>query len=111
MTEQHKLTPPPHFLAPIFFIEALGPITVWATEESWEGKHRTESAWVKVYEQTHESSWRTFVELKFQEKVIIPRGNSVGMYVHSKRRGDEAIVYDNQRSRFTHTDDFIKVVV
>ena len=97
------------FVSRILSAAALGPLTVWATEGSWEGKYRNESACVKVYERVHESSWRTFVELKLDEKVIIPRGESVGVYIHSKRQGDEAIVYDNQRTRYTHTDQFIKV--
>jgi hypothetical protein len=66
---------------------ALGPLTVWVTSESWEGKQEDEEEWTKVYDKTHKSSMRSFVPLVFDEPVIIPRGESIGVYVHSRRRG------------------------
>ena len=85
-------------------LAALGPMTVWVAPDSWEDKYEDESQWTKVCERTLEPSRRAFAPLEFSEPVIIPRGSSVGMYVHSRRRNDTAIVYDNQRSRYTHTD-------
>jgi hypothetical protein len=48
--------------------------------------------WSKVYDKTHPASWKTFQALAFPEPVVVPRGSSLGVYVHSTLRGDEAIV-------------------
>uniref|UniRef100_A0A7S2RS17 Uncharacterized protein n=1 Tax=Rhizochromulina marina TaxID=1034831 RepID=A0A7S2RS17_9STRA len=88
---------------------ALGPLTVWVTPDSWRGKHEDESAWSKVYERTHNPSYREFVELKFSAPVVVESGKSIGVYVHSRRPDDEAIVYDDQHSRVTHQDRFITI--
>lgn len=37
-------------------------------------------------------------------------GERRGFYVHSKQPGDDAIVYDNQRSRVTYEDDVFQVL-
>lgn len=71
---------------------ALGPLTVWVTSESWEGKQEDQAEWTKVYEKTHKPSMRSFVPLVLSEPVIIPRGESIGVYVHSRRRGKVPIV-------------------
>jgi hypothetical protein len=81
---------------------ALGPLTVWVTPDSWEDKFEEEKLWTKVYERVHPASHQDFVQLTLNEPVLVPKNCSVGMYVHSKLPGDEALVYDNQRSRFTH---------
>ena len=81
---------------------ALGPLTVWVTADSWEDKFEEEKLWTKVYERVHPASHQDFVQLTLNEPVLVPKNCSVGMYVHSKLPGDEALVYDNQRSRFTH---------
>lgn len=94
---------------PLFSCPALGPLTVWVTPDSWEDKHEDQAAWTKVYEGRHNPSWQTFTALALAEPVLIPRGRSVGMYVHSTRPGDESLVYDNQRARHTHVDQFIRV--
>jgi hypothetical protein len=60
---------------------------VWVTPESWEGKQEDESQWTKVYDKVHAPSGRHFVALTFTEPVIIPRGEAIGVYVHSRRRG------------------------
>eukprot|EP00617_Octactis_speculum_P003935 CAMPEP_0185781428 /NCGR_PEP_ID=MMETSP1174-20130828/102392_1 /TAXON_ID=35687 /ORGANISM="Dictyocha speculum, Strain CCMP1381" /LENGTH=433 /DNA_ID=CAMNT_0028471407 /DNA_START=52 /DNA_END=1350 /DNA_ORIENTATION=- len=88
---------------------ALGPMTVWVTPDSWEDKYEEKSAWQKIYDTNHTDSFENFVALTFTEPVIIPKSKSVGMYVHSKRQGDESIVYDDQRARYTHSDQFIRV--
>ena len=61
-------------------------------------------------EQVHPASRNEMVELKFTEPVKLRPGQSCGLYVHSALPGDEAIVYDNQRSRFTYQDRCFKVM-
>ena len=48
------------------------------------------------------------VEITFKPVRVKP-GESLGIYVHSRRADDMAIVYDNQKSNVTHADRFIKV--
>eukprot|EP00615_Pteridomonas_danica_P006560 CAMPEP_0114345364 /NCGR_PEP_ID=MMETSP0101-20121206/12161_1 /TAXON_ID=38822 ORGANISM="Pteridomonas danica, Strain PT" /NCGR_SAMPLE_ID=MMETSP0101 /ASSEMBLY_ACC=CAM_ASM_000211 /LENGTH=409 /DNA_ID=CAMNT_0001481269 /DNA_START=6 /DNA_END=1236 /DNA_ORIENTATION=+ len=50
----------------------LGPITVWVTPDSWEGKSEDQSQWTMVYKGNHSSSFRKFVSLPFSDPVIIP---------------------------------------
>jgi hypothetical protein len=52
----------------------LGPVTVWTTADTWEGKHEEESAWRKVYQGQHEPTARprrgqpaTYTTLKLTE--------------------------------------------
>jgi hypothetical protein len=37
-------------------------------------------------------------------------GTSLGLYVHSKRHSDDAIVYDNQKSDITHENEYLQVL-
>jgi len=89
----------------------LGPITVWVTPDSWEGKSEDQSQWTMVYKGNHSSSFRKFVSLPFSDPVIIPRNCRIGVYVHSAAHGDESIVYDEQRTRsgISIDDTFIQV--
>lgn len=102
---------------PVDFIELysisvrgdLGPLTVWWTPETWQGKRDDQSQWKKIYEKFHRPSSQTFVKLTFAEPLIIPRGQQIGMYVHSSQPGDEAIVYDNQRGSGVKKDKFMSL--
>lgn len=67
--------------------------------------------WTKIYEKTHSPSFASYAELDFSSNPIILKPGAVrGVYVHSTRRGDEAIVYDNRVKRRTHDDSFVTVL-
>ena len=87
----------------------LGPMTVWCTPQTFEGKQEEKHLWAKVYEGTHEASMSDYAELKFSEALRLLPGESCGLYVHSGLPGDEAIVYDNQRKHITYEDRVFKV--
>uniref|UniRef100_A0A7S1XME5 Uncharacterized protein n=2 Tax=Phaeomonas parva TaxID=124430 RepID=A0A7S1XME5_9STRA len=103
---------------PVDFIEIeslwvrgyLGPITVWATRGGIEGKHEEAEHWTKLYEKQHNPSMRRLVELKLDFPLLCRPGERFGLYVHSKRNDDMAIVYDNVRSVVTHEDPFIRML-
>jgi hypothetical protein len=89
----------------------LGPLTVWVLSGGFRANMHlihARSAWQCVYTQTHPSSFQRLVELKFPRALLVRPGSTVGLYVHSCAHGDQAIVYDNQRSLLTHEDDFVK---
>jgi len=95
----------------------LGPVTVWTTADTWEGKHEEESAWRKVYQGQHEPTARprrgqpaTYTTLKLTESIRLHPGESCGMYVHSALPGDEGLVYDNAKGPVTYQDKVFKVV-
>lgn len=92
---------------PIQFVEitslavrgSLGPMTVWTVPETYRGKLQEENrkSWSIIYEQSHPVSFHELVPLEFQTPVRLAAGESCGLFVHSKRPGDQAVVYDNQR--------------
>jgi hypothetical protein len=70
--------------------------------ERQEENNRTEisidlhpSAWTKLYEKTHGSSKREYVELVLDHPIRLKPGETRVVYIHSNLPGDEAIVYDN----------------
>eukprot|EP00294_Goniomonas_avonlea_P006733 CAMPEP_0114555550 /NCGR_PEP_ID=MMETSP0114-20121206/8811_1 /TAXON_ID=31324 /ORGANISM="Goniomonas sp, Strain m" /LENGTH=242 /DNA_ID=CAMNT_0001740687 /DNA_START=18 /DNA_END=746 /DNA_ORIENTATION=+ len=77
----------------------LGPIKVFATPCSFKDKHESPECWTKLYEGDHRPSPQTLKKIDLQVPVRLYPGTSIGLYVHSARPGDEAIVYDNQRLR------------
>ena len=115
----------------------LGPITVWVTPDTWQGKHENEKVWEQVYSASHPSSYRSFTKLAFSRPVIVAGGQSIGVYVHSAVDGDEVsppsspgsacgcltassarnppdrclqgIVYDNERGGSAHEDSFLRL--
>eukprot|EP00940_MAST-03C_sp_MAST-3C-sp2_P002467 g2467.t1 len=89
---------------------ALGPMAVYYTRERINDVHETPRAWTKVYEADHEPSMRSFVELKLEEPVILKPGSLCGLYVHSRRQDDDAIVYDNQNADITKEDNFMQIL-
>jgi hypothetical protein len=95
---------------------ALGPLSVYVSNEPTpvqrpptrnqaqqnNNRHHQELAfrltprhWTKIYEQTHEPSFRQYKVLTFDEPVILLPGQVRALYIHSKAQGDESIVYDN----------------
>ena len=67
--------------------------------------------WKKIYEKTHPPSYLTYKELDFSaHQSVLKPGQVKGIYIHSTRRGDEAIVYDNKEKHKTHDDSFITIL-
>jgi hypothetical protein len=67
--------------------------------------------WTKIYERTHPPSFVGYRELDLSANpVILKPGQVKGIYIHSTRRGDEAIVYDNKEKTKTHDDSFITIL-
>lgn len=92
---------------------ALGPLTVWVTnQENLSGEiSMSKRAWTKIYEKTHAPSFVGYKELDLSSNPIVLKPGSVrGIYIHSTRRGDEAIVYDNKAKVKTHDDSFITIL-
>jgi len=87
----------------------LGPMTVWVTSGTFRGKSEDSSEWRQVYNAKHSRSPEHLVTLSFTEPVRLARGESIGLYVHSGLPGDTGIVYDEQRSRYTHDDNLFRI--
>jgi hypothetical protein len=67
--------------------------------------------WTKIYEKTHKPCVVGYKELDFSSNPIVLKPGQVrGIYIHSTRRGDTAIVYDNKEKRKTHDDSFITIL-
>lgn len=93
---------------PIEFLEitsvavrgGMGPMTVWSTPDTYQGKFEREESqrhWTKLYEQTHPRSLRELVPLELDKPVQLKPGEGCGLFVHSSKSGDSAVVYDNTR--------------
>jgi len=104
---------------PMMFVEiqsvsvrgALGPVSVYSTPRSYEGKHRSARGWERVFGATDlPRSMRRYTELVFAKPIRLAAGMSCGLYVHSTLPGDEAIVYDNARDEVTYADAAIRVL-
>eukprot|EP00928_Gymnodinium_smaydae_P010672 TRINITY_DN14022_c0_g4_i1.p1 TRINITY_DN14022_c0_g4~~TRINITY_DN14022_c0_g4_i1.p1 ORF type:complete len:325 (-),score=61.88 TRINITY_DN14022_c0_g4_i1:115-1089(-) len=87
----------------------LGPLTVWTTPDSFAEKLHDPASWDLVYQRTHEPSHREYTRLELDQPIRLRPGERRGLYVHSSLAGDEALVYDNQRSRVTYQDNAFKV--
>lgn len=89
----------------------LGPITVWSLEGGLGNREASNSAgWQLIYENTHTASESELVPLALGDRrVRLEPKKKVGLYVHSKLPGDEAIVYDNQRGVYSHEDKYLRV--
>jgi hypothetical protein len=90
----------------------LGPLTVWTRAGGHGGRHgdavHDPAQWTKIYEKTHDPSFRTLVELVLEQPVRIRAGDTLGVYVHSAAPGDAAIVYDDQRRFYTDAEEPVR---
>ena len=92
---------------------ALGPLTVWVTKsEQLNGEILlTKKHWKKIYQKEHQPSFVGYTELDLSANpIMIKPGQVKGIYIHSTRRGDEAIVYDNKAKQKTVDDAFITIL-
>jgi hypothetical protein len=93
----------------------LGPLTVWVSNEEQTPERRgfrmSPRFWTKIYERTHASSFRSYVELDLRNNpIVLQPGQTKAIYIHSTLPGDEAIVYDNRHSRRTHDDALLSIL-
>jgi hypothetical protein len=93
----------------------LGPLTVWVSNEEQSPERRgfrmSPRFWTKIYERTHEASFRSYVELDLRDNpIVLQPGQTKAIYIHSTLPGDEAIVYDNRHSRRTHDDALLSIL-
>ena len=89
----------------------LGPMTVWSTAGGFRGKEEAPHKWARHYEKVHDASPRAFVELVLDEPIRIAPGRRVGVYVHSTRPDDRAVVYDDAcDDRGDAEDLFVRVL-
>ncbi|CAJ1330899.1 unnamed protein product [Effrenium voratum] len=80
----------------------LGPLTVWTTPDSYRKKEHEAHEWDCIYEAEHPPSNENYQALELRSEIRLQPGESCGLYVHSKLPGDDALVYDNQRSHVSH---------
>lgn len=92
---------------------ALGPLTVWITKSEQLGGEivMSKKHWSKIYQKEHQPSFVGYKELDLSANpIILKPGQVKGIYIHSTRRGDEAIVYDNKAKQKTVDDAFITIL-
>ena len=88
---------------------ALGPMTVWVTEGGHGDRFDAKAHWIKVYEGTQKPSRHELVPLKLTQVLTLAPDTRIGLYIHSQRQDDQAIVYDNQRRQLSHQDRFLQI--
>jgi hypothetical protein len=89
---------------------ALGDLTVWFTEDGHAGKLSRRELWTQVFSGERRPSPSALCQLELSSKIRVKPGERIGLYVHSTRPGDEAIVYDNQRHEASFEDRFLQVL-
>jgi hypothetical protein len=99
----------------------LGPLTVWITNEDEQvdeqGRFRTRLTprhWTQIYAQKHAPSQSRYQTLELAQPVLLYPGQVRGIYIHSTRGGDDAIVYDDSDPRIAqhvprYQDQFLSV--
>merc|ERR1711871_973718 len=94
---------------------ALGPMSIWTTTDGgFENKHEAPEQWTIRYNKHHNLSFDKLEELVLDEPLrLYANGDCRGIYIHSRRPGDQGIVYDNKKmfstSSCNYEDDFIRV--
>jgi len=84
-------------------------VTVWYTNGPFDPVKTTPSRWTNVFRSPVAPSFRKLVCLKLETPIVIPAGQTVGVYVHAVSEGDDGIVYDNRRHDVVHEDRFVVV--
>jgi len=88
----------------------LGPLSIWVGNCPHEKILVKEEAWTKVYSGNKPPSYE-LVCLKLDTPVTAHPGDHFAFYIHSTRPDDQAIVYDNQRSKnYTYQDNILKIL-
>jgi hypothetical protein len=99
----------------------LGSLTVWITNEDEQvdaqGRFQTRLTprhWTQIYAQKHAPSQSRYQTLEFAQPVLLYPGQVRGIYIHSTRGGDDAIVYDDSDPRIAphvprYQDPFLSI--
>jgi len=88
----------------------LGRMQVFIAKDSYRDKYTQPSEWTRIHCDVHDPSVSTLSPLKLSPSIKLKPGEAIGVYVHSSRFGDQAIVYNNQHGVETHSDDFLKIL-
>ena len=86
----------------------LGDLTVWMIEGSHKENFDKKDLWTQIYQGRHAPT-RELVPLVLKNPLCLPVGQQIGLYIHSTRQDDQAIVYDNERSSLSHEDNYIAI--
>ena len=94
----------------------LGPMTVWVAPGAWDSPRglrenlREDAArWTRCFEGFEVPSYRSLRRLDLHDPITLEPGEVVTLYVHSSRRGDCGIVYDNARGGSDCADGYLRV--
>jgi len=88
----------------------LGDLTVWVAEGGQEGRFDAQEHWTQIYKGRKEPSPHELVPLKLSSTLTLAPDTKIGLYIHSTRQDDQAIVYDNQRRAVSHQDKFLQIM-
>lgn len=88
----------------------LGSMSVYITPETHANKEENSEEWKQIHTGQYSASFEELKEMKLEHPISLKPGQSIGIYVHSADRGDEGIVYNNQRGVFTHVDRHLKIM-
>lgn len=103
---------------PVKFIEiqsvwvrgGLGEMSVYYSPDGFISKETSPEYWNTVASAFLPPSMTEYKEIKFSHPIRMPPNSLIGLYIHSKREGDEAIVYGDKHANVTHEDVFLKVL-
>lgn len=88
----------------------LGPIGIWSTPNGFRGKHEQQEQWEQHYDKFHRPSPARLAEMRLSSPIRLRPKETRGLYAHAACRGDEQIVYDNQRHRTSLTDMHLDIL-
>jgi hypothetical protein len=106
------------FSIPVQFLEIqsvavrgeLGDVSVYYSWGGYHNKHCSPKEWIEVYRNFHDASPQDLCELELSHPIRLFPGQQVGLYVHSRAHGDEAIVYGEKHAEVTHEDAVMKLL-
>jgi len=88
----------------------LGSMSVWWCEGTHEGYFDDRERWNQVFSGFKDPSPNELVALDLEPKICVKAGERIGLYIHSRRADDQAIVYDNKRRDASHEDRFLQIL-
>ena len=88
----------------------LGWMRVYITPGTCRRKEEKPEKWKEIHSKEYEPSFQKLQEMKLVERIVLQPGQSIGLYIHSADEGDEGLVYNDQRGRFTHVDRHLKIM-
>ncbi len=87
----------------------LGNMTIFASPGGYRGKQNRPNEWEIVSGPKNvEPSPHELVDIELDQPIRIAPGEKVGIYIHSRRPGDTALVYDNARG-YENQDEVVRI--